>query len=90
MKMEKDFSMFKDNKKKWVIFDNKMKRVVAGHITEESDAIKAYKEAVSKPIQRPEHDGLTNNQRIIKSRAKRMGISVEDYKIDFPKGFKSL
>lgn len=86
----KNFSMIKDKKNKWLIFDNKMKRVVTGHITGESDAIKAYKEAVSKPMQRPEHDNLTNNQRVIKGRAKRMGISVEDYKVDFPKGYRSL
>jgi hypothetical protein len=86
----KNFSMFKDSKNKWMVFDNKMKRVIIGHITGESEAIKAYKEAVSKPMQRPKHDNLTNNQRVIKDRAKKMGISVEDYKIDFPKGFRSL
>jgi len=86
----KNFSMFKDSKNKWLIFDNKMKRVITGHITEKSDAIGAYKEAVSKPMQRPEHDKLTNNERVVRDRAKNMKLTVEDYRVDFPKGYRSL
>jgi len=36
--------------------------------------------------QRLSHSALTNHERCIRGRAKRMGITVEDYKRRFPRG----
>ena len=38
----------------------------------------------------PKQKALTNHERVIASRAKKLGITVADYKAKYPKGYEKL